>query len=417
MRSAVHPNCACERADRRASPVAIIGAGPSGLAVAAELGRRGVPATVFERSGRIGASWRGHYDHLRLHTVRALSALPGMRIPRGCGRWVARDDLVRYLEEYTRHHDLDVRLNTPVDRLRAIERDGVVSSWRLCCGSTTTVADTVIVATGLNRAPHLPAWPGLDGFSGSAVHSANYRSPGPYEGRSVLVAGAGNSGAEIAVALADRGAARVWWAVRTPPNIVPTSSDRLQRLGIAVDKLPTSAADLLTTTFERMSLPDLTEHGLPRAREGLYTRARRDEVSPVHDRGVVDAVRRRRVQPVAAVAEIDRGQVVLTDGTRISPDDIVAATGYRCGLERMLGPAPVLTPRGTPVARGEHTAPEAPNLHFVGFTNHPSGHLRYAGLEARATAKAISRRLRRPGLLPVEHAPDCPCATVAARIG
>ncbi|GAB2669326.1 NAD(P)/FAD-dependent oxidoreductase [Saccharopolyspora gloriosae] len=408
MRSAAAPACA-DRADRRDIPVAIIGAGPSGLAVAAELGRRGVAATVFESSGHVAASWRGHYDHLRLHTVRGLSALPGMRIPRGFGRWVARDDMVRYLEDYARHHDLDVRLSTPVDRIRPVERDGVVDAWRLCTGSTTATAGTVVVATGLNRTPHLPTWPGQDTFAGSVIHSADYRAPEPYEGRSVLVVGAGNSGAEIAVALTRRGAARVWWAVRTPPNIVPASSDRLQRLGIAVGALPTSVADLLTTAFERSFLPNLTAHGLPRAREGLYTRARRDEVSPVHDRGVVAAVRRERVRPVAAVAEFDQGQVVLADGTRIRPDDVVAATGYRCGLERLVGPD-VLTSRGAPLARGARTAPGTPNLHFVGFTNHPSGHLRFAGLEARATAKAISRRLRRCGDRPVEHAPDCACA-------
>ncbi|NYH77464.1 cation diffusion facilitator CzcD-associated flavoprotein CzcO [Actinopolyspora biskrensis] len=368
-------------------PVAIIGAGPSGLAAAAELGRRGVRATILESSAHLAAGWRYQYDHLRLHTTRELSNLPGMPIPRSYGRWVARDDMVRYLEEYAHRNALDIRLNTPVEHVR---RNG--SGWQLGTPEGPLAASAVVIATGLNRTPHLPDWPGAETFPGSLVHSARYQNPAPYEGHSVLVVGAGNSGAEIAVALARNGAHRVWWSVRTPPNIIPPAADRWQRMGILVDKLPTPAADFLTTTFERVCLPDLTSRGLPRPDEGLYTRARRDELNPVHDRGLVDEIRRDRVRPVTTVAAIDGPQVHLTDRSRIRPDSIIAATGYATDLEKLLGPAPLLSPRGLPTVRGSRTSPQAPDLYFIGFTNHPSGHLRYAGLEARAVAKAVHRR-------------------------
>jgi putative flavoprotein involved in K+ transport len=96
---------------------AVIGAGPGGLAAAAMLRERGVDTIVLERSDAVGASWRGHYERLHLHTVRWLSHLPGYRIPRSNGRWVSRDGVVEYLEAYAAHHRLDIRFGTPVERL------------------------------------------------------------------------------------------------------------------------------------------------------------------------------------------------------------------------------------------------------------------------------------------------------------
>src|SRR4051812_23114676 len=95
---------------------AVIGAGPGGLAAAAMLRRRGVDVVVVERADSVGASWRGHYDRLHLHTVRWLSHLPGMKIPRSSGRWVSRDGVVDYLERYARHHRLEIRFGTEVRR-------------------------------------------------------------------------------------------------------------------------------------------------------------------------------------------------------------------------------------------------------------------------------------------------------------
>ena len=100
--------------------VAIVGAGSAGLATAALLGRRGMPATVLEAGPEPGAAWRGRYDRLRLHTPRGLSALPGRRIPRRYGRWVRRDDLLAYLRSYADAEALDVRTGVRVERL---ERD------------------------------------------------------------------------------------------------------------------------------------------------------------------------------------------------------------------------------------------------------------------------------------------------------
>src|SRR3954449_3152557 len=105
---------------------AVIGAGPGGLAAAAMLRRRGVDTVVVERADSVGASWRGHYDRLHLHTVRWLSNLPGLKIPRQHGRWVSRAGVIEYLERYVEHHGIEVLAGTEVSR---VERDD--DGWRL----------------------------------------------------------------------------------------------------------------------------------------------------------------------------------------------------------------------------------------------------------------------------------------------
>src|SRR5215217_8715906 len=96
--------------------VVVIGAGPAGLATAGALRHYGIGAVVVERDA-IGASWRRHYDRLHLHTVRWLSHLPGYRFSRRHGRWVSRDGVIRYLEGYARHHEIELLLETAVERI------------------------------------------------------------------------------------------------------------------------------------------------------------------------------------------------------------------------------------------------------------------------------------------------------------
>ena len=185
----------------------VVGAGPAGLAAAAMLGRRGVDAVVLERGDGPATSWRGHYDSLRLHTVRSLSSLPGATLPRSLGRWVGRDAFVAHLETYAASHDLHVRSGTTVHRI-----DRTPAGVTLATPEGPVEARSVVVATGYTREPVIPAWPGL--FEGRLLHSSEYRNAHPFNGLPVLVVGAGNSGSDIAIDLADGGARQVWLSVR-----------------------------------------------------------------------------------------------------------------------------------------------------------------------------------------------------------
>ena len=169
--------------------IVIVGGGAAGLATAALLQERGLRPLVLESGPEPGAAWRTRYDRLRLHTPRLLSGLPGMRIPRAFGRWVARDNLIEYFQRYVDHHRLDVRTRAHVAR---VEQDG--KAWRLESEQGPIRANRVIVATGYNGAPFIPAWPGLDGFAGRVIHSSQYVNAVPFRDRDVLVVGAGNPG-------------------------------------------------------------------------------------------------------------------------------------------------------------------------------------------------------------------------------
>ncbi|MFF9310724.1 flavin-containing monooxygenase [Streptomyces sp. NPDC014748] len=381
-----------EHADR---PVYVVGGGPGGLAAAYALRARGVRAVVLEKSDRVGASWRGHYDRLHLHTTRRLSALPGLAIPRRFGRWVARDDLVRYLEKYAEHHELEVVTGVEVSR---IERAPDGTGWLLrATGGRELTGGAVVVATGHNHTPRLPDWPGRAEYTGELLHASAYRAPAPYAGRDVLVVGAGNTGAEIAVDLVEGGARRVRLAVRTVPHIVrrSTAGWAAQYTGVLCRRLPVSLVDRLARPLARLSVPDLSAHGLPRPDTGLYSRVRQGAI-PVQDVGLIDAVRTGRVEVVAAVEAFEGGEVVLADGSRIEPDAVIAATGYTRGLTDLVGHLGVLDGRGRPVAHGPRTPADAPGLYFTGFTNPISGMLRELAIDAERIARAVAKRHANP---------------------
>ncbi|MGW2518848.1 flavin-containing monooxygenase [Streptomyces sp. NPDC001617] len=372
-------------------PVYVIGGGPAGLSVAYALRARGIRAVVLERSDRVGASWRRHYDRLHLHTTRRLSALPGLPIPRRFGRWVARDDVVRYLEKYAEVHELEIVTGVEVKR---VERTPDGAGWLLhATGGRELTGAAVVVATGYNHTPYVPDWPGLDDYTGDFTHAADYRTPAPYTGRDVLVVGVGNTGAEIAVDLVEGGASRVRLAVRTAPHIVrrSTAGWAAQYTGVLVRRLPVAVVDRLARPMARLSVPDLSAQGLPRPDTGLYTRARQGAI-PVQDVGLIDAVRKGRVEVVAAVEGFEAGKVVLADGTRISPEAVVAATGYVRALEGLVGGLDVLDAQGRPVAHGSRAPKNTPGLHFTGFTTPISGTLREVAMDAEKIAKTVVKQ-------------------------
>ncbi|MGC9544089.1 flavin-containing monooxygenase [Streptomyces sp. UG1] len=370
-------------------PVYVIGGGPGGLSVAYALRARGLRAVVLEKSDRVGASWRRHYDRLHLHTTRRLSALPGLPMPRRFGRWVSRDDVVRYLEKYAEFHDLEIVTGVEVSTVEP-SPDG--SGWLLrATGGRELTGAAVVVATGHNHTPRIPDWPGRDTYAGEFLHAGQYRNPAPYAGRDVLVVGIGNTGAEIAVDLVEGGASRVRLSVRTTPHIVrrSTAGWASQFTSILVRRLPVRLVDRLARPMARLSVPDLSEQGLPRPDTGLYSRVKEGAI-PVLDVGLIDAVRQGRVEIVAAVDRFEDGKVHLADGTLVSPDVVIAATGYVRALEGLVGHLAVLDERGNPVVQGARTPAEAPGLYFTGFTAPISGNLREIAIDARKIAKAIA---------------------------
>src|SRR3954447_20159343 len=282
-----YPRQNMERCD-----VVVIGAGPAGLATAGALRHYGIGATVLERDA-IGASWRKHYDRLHLHTVRWLSHLPGYKLPRRYGSWVSRDNVVEYLEDYVAAHNIDVREGVEVEGL---ERDGEV--WLIRTSEGDLSAPRVVIATGYNKHQHLPDWPGRDSYTGELIHSGNYKNSEQYMGKSVLVVGTGNSGAEICVDLVEGGAKHVQMSVRTPPTVLLRDNNGMpgQAFGVLFRRMPVPVMDRAWPLIQKTAVGDLSAHGLPLPPPGAYSKFMRDDVTPILDVGLVPLVKQDRVE-------------------------------------------------------------------------------------------------------------------------
>jgi cation diffusion facilitator CzcD-associated flavoprotein CzcO len=372
--------------------VAVIGAGAAGLGVAVALQRRGIDdVIVIEQADAVGSSWRGRYDGLRLNTVRGLSGLAREPIPRGAGTWPSREAFTSYLEDVAKRKRLDVRLGVAVER---IDRD--YERWTLLTSSGSLHARFVVVATGYDRVPRVPDWPGRGTFTGELLHGSAFRNPDAYRGKDVLVVGAGNTGTEIATRLAD-GAARVRVSFRTAVNIMPPRFLGLPTpvLARASESSPAWLVDRMAFLMQRLAWGDLSRFGMPRSPYGVATELRVRGLGATLDRGFVAALKAGRLTLVSAVERFDGADVVLADGERIQPQVVIAATGYRHGLEPLVGHLGVLLPSGRPVACKGGSHPDASGLYFNGYWLPLSGQLPAMRRSSRRIARHVARELRR----------------------
>ncbi len=174
----------------------VIGAGQAGLSAGYHLASRGKPFVILDSADRIGGSWLNRWDSLKLFTPSIRDSLPGLAIG-GDYRFPTKDELLDYLERYVATFELPVRLGVKVDGLF---REG--ARFRVTAGAQAFDADHVILATGVHREPRTPDF--ADEVSDKIVqlHSADYRNPGQLAPGPVLLVGAGNTGAEIAMDLA-----------------------------------------------------------------------------------------------------------------------------------------------------------------------------------------------------------------------
>lgn len=370
--------------------VVIVGAGPAGLGTAACLRRAGVESLVVESADTVAPSWRERYDGFILNTSSWFSYLPGRRFPREAGKWPSRDALVSYYEAYARDQDLQIQLQTAVERVDP----GGGSGWRLTTSRGPLEARSVVIATGKHRTPVIPSWPGAEAFEGEFVHSTAYRNAEPFRGRSVLVVGPGASGLEIATQIAAGGGRRVWVAVRTPPHLVQRQLGPLpiDFFAVLARPLPVPVVDFVGERIRRLRIGDLSPYGLDPPGDGIYTRLKRTGMVGTVDGPYVKAITRRAFEIVRAVESFDGADVILADGARLRPDVVIAATGFRRDLEPLVGHLGLLSEDGHPLARGGSTHPRAPGLYFIGFTEPLSGHLRELRLDARRIARAIARQ-------------------------
>jgi putative flavoprotein involved in K+ transport len=339
----------------------VIGAGQAGLAAGYHLRRAGLSFAILEAGDKPGGSWPGYYESLTLFSPSRYSGLPGMPFPGPPDRYPTRDEVTAYLRRYAEAFGLPVLTGEHV--LRA-ERAGAGFRVLTAAGEEYR-ARTLIAATGSFSKPHRPRFPNQGAFRGRILHVAEYRNPGPFRGKRVVVVGAGDSAVQIARELA--GVAETTLATRAPIRFVPQvvlGRDLHFWLSVSgLDRLPLGR------------LFDVSEPG-----------------GVVDDGTYAAAVRAGRPDRRPVFSRFTEAGVVWDDGEEEAVDAVVLATGYRPNLD-YLRPLGVLRSDGRPDQRGG-VSRAAPGLYFVGLpfqTSFASATLRGVGVDA-ALVVAHARR-------------------------
>lgn len=369
----------------------IVGAGPAGLAVGACLQRAHIRFVILERADQIGMSWRNHYERLHLHTVKGFSALPYMPFPAHYPRYPSRQQMVDYLDAYSRQFELQPRFKQNVRSVEFVD-----GRWQTATEDALYRSDCVVIATGLNEAPTQPKWTDQERFKGAILHSSQYKNGERYRGQQVLIVGFGNSGTEIALDLWEH-SAQPSMSVRSPINVV--FRDRfgipVQVLSIAMSPLPPRLIDALNAPILKMTFGDLSSYGLRQAPYGAATQIRDHSKIPVIDIGTIDLIKQGKIKVYPGIERFTEDGVIFSDGKSQPFDAVILATGYHVELNHLIkGSDTLFDSRGAPIDSGHATA--KPGLYFCGFYNSASGLLRQIRIEATQIAREIAAKIKTP---------------------
>ena len=343
--------------------VIVIGGGQAGLAVGFYLRRTALRWIILDAQDGPGGAWRHGWESLQLFSPAKWSSLPGWLMPGGDDEYPARNDVLQYLAEYERRYAL--RIERPV-RVRAVHADD--GAFTLETNSGTRRARAIVSATGTWDAEFLPDVEGRDAFRGMQLHSAHYRSPGPFVGKRVLVVGGGNSGAQI-FAEVSRVATATWVALELP-RFLPDDVDGRVLFDSATARWRARQA----------GLPEPAPVG------GLGDIVMVAPVREARDRGVLHTVR-----PFVRMTE---SGVEWPDGREENIDAIIWCTGFRPALGH-LAPLNLTDETGRIALRGTRSVVE-PRLWLVGYgdwTGYASATLIAVGRTARATVDEIVAEL------------------------
>ncbi len=360
--------------------VIIVGAGPAGLATGACLRQRGISATLLEAGDAPATTWRHLYDRLHLHTVRALSALPGYPMPRTYPRYPSRQQVVDYLTDYARHFDLDIRTDCRVSQAR---RDG--EGWAVTTPSGDLHAEVLVSATGIFSQPRAVTFPDMEAYTGQIVWAHQYQRAAPFAGQRVLVVGAGNSGAEIAVDLAEQGVATTI-SIRMGAHVVPRELLGLpiQRWGHLIAAMPRALTAAVAPALLARSAARQARAGVPKPPTPLLGAPG----IPVIGLDLLTHTTAGDITVVGDIARFTATGVQFTDGSTADFASVILATGYQPALAYLAAAVP-LDERGRPPLQGP-VVPGIPHLYFVGMNYDLLGTLYNIAHEAPQVAKLIA---------------------------
>ncbi|KAJ1685149.1 hypothetical protein LUZ63_016539 [Rhynchospora breviuscula] len=309
----------------------IIGAGPSGLAVAACLKEKGIPSLILERSHCIASLWQlKTYDRLHLHLPKKFCELPLMPYPPGFPTYPTKQQFIAYLEAYAKQYDIK-----PVFNQTVVSAEYEGGRWRVRTEEGTEyLCKWLVVATGENAEAVIPDIEGLEQYKGKVVHTSAYRSGDTYRGKKVLVVGSGNSGMEVCLDLCNHGAMPSI-VVREAVHILPREMFGSSTFGISVwllKYLPIQTVDRFLLIMSRLMLGDTSRFGLERPHLGPMELKSVSGKTPVLDVGTLEKIKSGDIKVFPTIKYFTKHGAEFIDGRMEEFDAVVLATGYRSNV-------------------------------------------------------------------------------------
>ncbi|MDX2184622.1 MAG: NAD(P)-binding domain-containing protein [Gemmatimonadaceae bacterium] len=317
--------------DDRRNRVCVVGAGSSGLAAARNFLAYGFDVDVLEREADLGGNWNYDRGTARVYrSTHTISSKPGTEypdfpMPASYPDYPHHTQILQYFRDYAAHFGLleHIEFNTPVASIVPLE-GGPDAGWRVTLGSgEVREYGAVVIANGHNWNPKYPTYPGT--FAGTTMHSAFYRTPDVFEGKRVLVVGAGNSGCDIVVE-ASQHATRAYHSTRRGYHYFPKFvfgkpadqvGDLLHRL-----RVPLPIRRWIGSLSMRLIVGDYRKTGLPQPDHKLF------ETHPVANTLLPYYVKHGDIVVKPDVSRFDGHDVHFVDGTSATVDLVVYATGY-----------------------------------------------------------------------------------------
>ncbi len=356
--------------------VCVIGAGLSGLAVARTLAERGIDFVCVEKAPDVGGIWRQPeagergpgYASLHLNTAKDLTGYQGFPMPDDYPLYPRHSDVAAYLRGFARWAGVLDRIELGTEAV-SVSRDAA-GTWTVVtraagAAETSRRFEHVIVASGHHSLPALPdpLPPGSDTFTGTILHSLDYRHGSDFTGQRLVVVGLGASAVDIAADLS-RHAARTVLSVRRGLHIVPK-----QLFGLSLDEIADAPWWNDMTLEEQRRFVEqallvargrLSDYGLPEPDHRIFSSA-----VTISDE-ILSRIRHGAVTPRPAIASFDGDRAVFTDGSSEPVDAVVYCTGFRLDFPFLPDGGP-LAPDGTVELYRRVVAPGHPGLYFVGL--------------------------------------------------
>lgn len=349
----------------------IIGGGQAGLAIGFQLKELGVEFVILDDQARTGDSWRKRWDSLRLFTPARLNALPGLPFPGDGDRFISKDEMADYLEDYVRHHQLPISHEERVERLARLDRRFVIST-----SHRVLQADNVVVAMANYQEAKIPEFASSLSPDIRQVHSSEYDNPEQLADGDVLVVGVGNSGADIALELS---ASRTTYLAGRETAHVPFRIEGLfgRLLGIRLVRFMGHHVLNGSTPIGRKVGPAFMKNAAPLVR--------------VKPQDLLDA----GVQRVGRIVGVENGLPRPADAATLSVRNVVWCTGYRSGFDWI--DLPIFEDGSDLPTHERGVVEDQPGLYFLGLNFlHAATSDTVTGVsrDARYIARALLQRQR-----------------------